>query len=64
MAVVLIVVAFVVGGLVLVIGHERELVLGLLELDRHALEVKALADLPANLIKGVAQLLLEALADR
>ena len=51
------------GGPVLVVGDEGELVLGLLELDRHALEVEALADLAADLVERVAQLLLVEVAD-
>ena len=42
---------------VLVVGDEDDLLLGLGQVDRHALEVVALADLAADLVERVAQFL-------
>ena len=50
-------------GPVLVVGDEDELLLGLRQVDRHALEVVALADLAPDLVERVAQLLLVEVAD-
>ena len=48
---------------VLVVGHEDDLVLGLGQVDRHALEVVALSDLAPDLVERVAQLLFVEVAD-
>src|SRR6185503_15356828 len=51
------------GSPVLVVRQEHELLLGLAELDGHALEIEPLADLAPDLVEGVAQLLLVEVAD-
>ena len=47
----------------LVVGDQDELVLGLGQVDGHALEVVALPDLATHLVERVAQLLLVEVAD-
>jgi len=48
---------------VLVVGDQDQLVLRLAQVDGDALEIEACADLTADLVQGVAQLLLVEVAD-
>src|SRR3954453_16331559 len=51
------------GGAIFIVGQQRDLVLRLGQLDRDPLEVEPGADLAADLVERVAQLLLVEVAD-